>query len=82
LATLLAGVVAVNVSVLRQNMQLESSVTEQAQLRDQNHALQAQLSRASSPSYIKRIAGKRLGLVEVQAGSAQMTYIRLDAGGK
>jgi cell division protein FtsB len=80
LATLLAGVVAVNVAVLRQNMQLTSYSNDQAQLRDQNHALQTQLSHASSTPYIERIASKRLGLV--QAGSTQMTYIQLDTGGK
>jgi cell division protein FtsB len=80
LATLLTGVVAVNVAVLRQNMQLESYSNDQAQLRDQNHVLQTRLSHASSPSYIERIASKRLGLVA--AGSDQTTYIRLGAGGK
>jgi len=80
LATLLTGVVAVNVAVLRQNMQLESYATERSQLRDQNHELQTQLSHASSSPYIERVASKRLGLVQV--GSDQTTYIRLDAGGK
>lgn len=80
LATLLTGVVAINVAVLRQNMQLESYSTERAQLRDQNLELRSKLSQVSSPSYIERIAQKRLGLV--LAGNDQQTYIRLDAGGK
>ncbi len=80
LATILTGVVAVNVAVLRQNMQLESYSNEKAQLRDQNLELRSQLSQASSPSYIERLAVKRLGLVQV--GSDQTTYIRLNAGGK
>jgi len=80
LAALLTGVVAVNVAVLRQNMQLESYTSERAQLRDQNLELRSKLSRTSSPSYIERIAQKRLGLV--LAGSDQTTYIRLNAGGK
>ena len=77
LAMLLTGVVAVNVAVLRQNMQLESYGNERAQLRDQNREFRSQLSRVSSPSYIERIAQKRLGLVV-----AEPTYIRLNAGGK
>jgi cell division protein FtsL len=80
LATLLTGVVAVNVAVLRQNMQLESYAARQSQLRDQNFKLQTQLSQASSQSHIERLASTRLGLV--LAGSEQTTYIRLDAGGK
>jgi cell division protein FtsL len=80
LATLLTGVVAVNVAVLRQNMQLESYGSKRAQLLDQNVELRSQLSQASSPSHIERRAIKKLGLVKV--GSDQTTYIRLDAGGK
>ena len=77
LAILLTGVVAVNVAVLRQNMQLESYGNERAQLGDQNLGLRTQISRVSSTSYIGRIAQKRLGLVV-----AEPTYIRLNAGGK
>lgn len=80
LATLLTGVVAVNVAVLRQNMQLESYSTERSHLRDQNLELSSKLSQTSSPSNIERLAQKRLGLVV--AGSDQTTYIRLSAGGK
>ena len=80
LATLLTGVVAVNVAVLRQNMQLESYGSERAQLLNQNVELSSQLSQASSPSHIERLANKKLGLVKV--GSDQTTYIRLGAGGK
>ena len=80
LAMLLTGVVAVNVAVLRQNMQLESYANEGAQLRDQNLVLRSRLSRTSSPSHIERIASKKLGLV--QAGSDQTIYIQLSAGGK
>ncbi len=82
LATLLTGVVAVNVAVLRQNMQLESYSTERAQLRDQNVELRSKLSHAISPSNIDRLAQKKLGLVQVPAGSDQTTYIRFSAGGK
>jgi cell division protein FtsB len=80
LASLLTGVVAVNVAVLRQNMQLESYGNEQAQLSDQNVELRSQLSQASSQSHIARLASKRLGLVQI--GPGQTTYIQLDSGGK
>ena len=80
LAVLLTGVVAVNVAVLRQNMQLESYGNEQSQLRDQNLELRSSLSQATSSPYVERIAQKRLGLV--YANTAQTTNIRLGAGGK
>ncbi|MGA9760856.1 MAG: hypothetical protein WBQ14_00315 [Gaiellaceae bacterium] len=80
LATLLTGVVAVNVAVLRQNMQLESYSNEQAQLRDQNLDLRSQLSQATSSPHIESVAQKRLGLVV--ATPDQTTYVRLGAGGK
>jgi cell division protein FtsB len=80
LAMLLTGVVAINVAVLRQNMQLESYSTERGNLRDQNHELRSQLSRTSSYSYIKQHAKNRLGLVV--AGPDDTTYIQLSAGGK
>lgn len=80
LAVLLTGVVAVNVAVLRQNMQLESYGNQQSQLRDQNLELRSRLSQATSSPYVERVAQKRLGLVT--ANSSQTTYIRLGAGGK
>jgi cell division protein FtsB len=80
LAALLTGVVAVNVAVLRQNMQLESYATEQAQLHDQNLKLRSRLSQATSSPAVASLARKRLGLV--LAASDQTTYIRLNAGGK
>ena len=82
LATLLTGVVAVNVAVLRQNMQLESYATERSQLSDQNLELRSKLSHVTSSPYIERLAKKRLKLVQVPAGSDQTTYIQLSAGGK
>jgi cell division protein FtsL len=78
LAALLTGVVAVNVAVLRQNMQLERYGNERTQLRDQNLELRSQLSQAVSSSNIERLARSKLGLVQV--ASDQTTYVRL--GGK
>ena len=80
LATLLTGVVAINVAVLRQNMQLESYSTERTQLREQNIELGSRLSQVSSPSHIARVAQLRLGLT--LAGPERTTYIQLNAGGK
>ncbi len=80
LAALLAGVVAINVAVLRQNMQLESYSSERSQLRDQNLELRTRLSRATSSPNVVSLARKRLGLV--LAASDQTTYIKLNVGGK
>jgi cell division protein FtsB len=80
LGLVLTGVVAINVAVLRQNMQLERFGNESAQLRDQNLKLSSQLSQVTSPSYIEQLARTKLGLVQV--ASDQTTYIRLGAGGK
>ena len=74
-ATLLAGVVATNVAVLRLNMKLDSLGRERADLRAQNAELSSQLSSAASAPRIQRLAAKRLGLV--QAPSDQMHYFNL-----
>jgi cell division protein FtsL len=74
-ATLLAGVVATNVAVLRLNMKLDSLGRERADLRAQNAELSSQLSSAASAPRIQRLAAKRLGLV--QASTDQMHYFNL-----
>jgi cell division protein FtsL len=74
-AVLLAGVVAMNVAVLRLNMQLDRLSQERANLRAQNAALSSQLSSAASAPRIQGLAAKHLGLV--QATSDQTTYITL-----
>jgi cell division protein FtsL len=74
-ATLLAGVVATNVAVLRLNMKLDSLGRERADLRAQNAQLSSQLSSAASASRIQKLAAKRLGWV--QATSDQTTYLNL-----
>jgi cell division protein FtsB len=73
-------VVAVNVAVLRQNMQLENLANKSVELRTRNLELRSQLSQAASPSYVERLAQTKLGLV--QMAPDQTTYIRLGAGGK
>lgn len=74
-AVLLAGVVAMNVAVLRLNMQLDRLGRERADLRAKNAALSSQLSSQASAPRIQGLAAKRLGLV--QATSDQTSYVTL-----
>ena len=74
-ATLLAGVVATNVAVLRLNMKLDSLGRERADLRAQNAQLSSQLSSAASAPRIQKLATKQLGWV--QATPDQTTYVNL-----
>jgi cell division protein FtsL len=74
-AVLLAGVVAMNVAVLRLNMQLDRLGRERADLRAQNAALSSQLSSQASAPRIQGLAAKRLGLV--QATPDQTSYVTL-----
>ena len=75
IATLLAGVVATNVAVLRLNMKLDRLGRERADLRAQNAQLSSQLSSAASAPRIQRLAAKQLGWV--QATPDQTTYFTL-----
>jgi cell division protein FtsL len=74
-ATLLAGVVATNVAVLRLNMKLDRLGRERADLQAQNSQLSSQLSSAASAPRIQQLAAKRLGYVS--ATTDQTTYIHL-----
>jgi cell division protein FtsL len=75
LAILLAGVVAMNVAVLRLNMTLDRLGRERAQLRADNATLFSQLSSAAATGRIQELAMKRLGYVP--ATSEQTDYIHL-----
>jgi cell division protein FtsL len=75
LTVLLAGVVALNVAVLRLNMTLDRLGRERAQLRADTAALQSQLSSAAATGRIEGLAVKRLGYVP--ATPDQTTYVRL-----
>ena len=75
-AILLAGVVAMNVAVLRLNMTLDRLGRERANLRADNAQLFSQLSSAAAAGRIQALAIKRLGYVP--AGPSQTTYVRLD----
>jgi len=74
-ALLLAGVVAVNVTVLRLNLQLDQAGRERTELRGDISSLRSQLSSASATSRVDRLAQKELGLV--QADSDEMIFVRL-----
>jgi hypothetical protein len=74
-AVLLAGVVAMNVAVLRLNMRLDQLGRERADLRAQNAELSSQLSSQASAPHILGVAARRLGLV--QATPDQTSYVTL-----
>jgi cell division protein FtsL len=74
-AVLLAGVVTVNVTVLRLNLQLDEAGRERTELRADVSRLRSQLSSASATSRIDRLAQKELGLVP--ADSDETIYVRL-----
>jgi cell division protein FtsL len=75
IAALLAGVVAMNVAVLRLNMTLDRLGRERANLRAENAALSVQLSSAASTPRIQGLAAKQLGLT--QATPDQTSYVTL-----
>jgi cell division protein FtsL len=60
---LLAGVVFVNVAVLRLNLALDNANSERAKLRAENQALQSQLSSELRSGRIQALAHQKLGLV-------------------
>jgi cell division protein FtsL len=73
-AVMLAGVVALNVAVLRLNVQLNRVNADRMKLRAANQALASQLSLAAASPRIQALA-HREGLVP--ADPAQTTYVRL-----
>ena len=60
---LLAGIVALNVTVLRLRMESGNLQSENIRLRADNAAIQAQLSTAAAVGRVEAIARGRLGLV-------------------
>lgn len=62
-AALLAGVVAVNVAVLRLNVELDRTGRERSQLKADVAGLRSELSSTSATSHIERVATDELGLV-------------------
>lgn len=74
-AALLAGVVAVNVSVLRLNLQLDRAGEERSQLKADVARLRSELSSAAATSRITHEARTELGLVPADPDT--MVYVRL-----
>ena len=72
-ATLLAGIVALNVAVLRLNMQSEELDIERAELIAKRDGLEAELSQAAAAGRIEAMAVNRYGLTE----PVETTYVRL-----
>ena len=75
LAALLAGVVAVNVAVLRLNLQLDDAGRERTELKTDIAELRSEISSAAATTRIERLAEGELGLVEVDPEDT--TYIQL-----
>jgi cell division protein FtsL len=75
-AILLAGVVTINVAVLRLNLQLDEAGRERTELRNDVARLRSDISSAAATRRIERLAEGELGLVEVEPEDT--TYIRLN----
>lgn len=76
IATLLAGVVAINILALRLTVELDDLRRTRAELKAEIATTRAQLSSASSNARIETEAASKLGLVE--ADPNETTYLRLD----
>ena len=76
IGALLAGIVAVNVLVLRLNVQLDDLRHTRAELEAEIATARAQLSSASSNARIESEAASKLGLVPADPNTT--TYLRLD----
>jgi cell division protein FtsL len=74
-AALLAGVVAVNVAVLRLNLELDRTGRERAELKADVARLRAELSSAAATANIERAATEELGLT--LADPETTTYVTL-----
>jgi len=68
--------VAVNVAVLRLNLELDREGRERTELRADISRLRSELSIASATSRIDRLAVKELGLVK--AGYDDLIFVRLN----
>ncbi len=74
-AVLLAGVVAINVAVLRLNLQLDEAGRERTDLKTDIAQLRSEISSAAATNRIERLAKGELGLREVEPEDT--TYIQL-----
>ena len=76
IGALLAGVVAINVLVLRLNVELDDLRRTRAELKADIATTRAQLSSASAKARIESEAARKLGLVEADPNAT--THLRLD----
>jgi cell division protein FtsL len=77
---LLAGVVALNVAVLRLNVQLDDLAREKHELRASNNELASRLAAVEASGRIQALARTRLGLVPAEPDQA--TYLTLERGSR
>ena len=75
-AVLLAGVVAVNVAVLRLNVELDGTGRERSELKAEIAELRSELSSTAATSRIQRVATEELGLG--LADPETTTYVTLE----
>jgi cell division protein FtsL len=76
LTALLAGVVALNVAVLRLSVELDGLAREKQELRAGNNELASRLAGLEASGRVQALAQKQLGLVPAEPD--QTTYITLD----
>jgi len=74
-AIVLAGVVFVNLAVLRLNLQLDKATQQRSNLRAENATLASELSRAQASPRIQSLARRQDGLVD--ADPSTIGYIDL-----
>ena len=79
-ALLLGGVVALNVAVLRLNVQLDRLGRERADLKARNAVLGSHVSSAAASARIQALAHSQLGLVP--ADPTVTRYVELGAHGR
>jgi cell division protein FtsL len=75
IALLLAGVVAVNVAVLRLNLELDRVDRDRSELKADISGLRSEISTASATARIERLATTELGLV--QADPENTIYVQV-----
>jgi hypothetical protein len=73
---LLAGVVALNVAVLRLNLRSDELAQERARLRAENAEMSSTLAASASSPRTSSLARRSLGLI--QADPSTTTYLHLD----
>jgi cell division protein FtsL len=76
LTGLLGGVVALNVAVLRLNVQLDGLAREKQELRAGNNELASRLAGVEASGRVQTLARNQLGLVPAEPD--QTTYVTLD----